>query len=472
MSTLCGYEKSGVVLRKGMVFLLALVVVLVVSSVAVVMASGAGVRLRAQDDLVGRAQARQAALGVLRAVCNDLATSMVAGTMPQLVTVKPEGEVIGECTVVLLGRDPQGLRAQFGLIPEAGKISLNSLVDHDTTVPDFLKKTLRTALSSAHGMTPEITAAICDWEDSDDTVDSDGGAERTDTHYQGATIPYAPRNGRFETIDELRLVRGVTDDLFFGEDANNNGRLDPGEDANGNGKLDLGLRDLVTLETLEPGTLSTDIATDVNDISPVSTATDAKSRPELFQFLFGLNEKNRLEAVAIREQALQPQRRFSSRLHLLTCLGAELDESQMTALWPRLKGPEGRAGLVDAWSCSEQLLTSLVPAIASKIIAARPVIQPTSPAWLMNVLTPDEAIDAGMKLTVGGYQFRADILAVSRHGWARIDAMIDCSTNFPRVIHLRPTESMGWPLPWATPAMLRQADATQDFSTMLTSDRN
>lgn len=463
MNTLYRLEKSGVIRRKGMVFLLALVVVLVVSSVAVVMASGAGVRLRAQDDLVGRAQARQAALGVLRAVCNDLATSMVAGTLPQLVTVKPEGEVIGECTVVLLGRDPQGLRAHFGLIPEAGKISLNSLVDHDT---------LRAALSSAHGMTPEITAAICDWEDSNDTVDSDGGAERTDTHYQGATIPYAPRNGKFETIDELRLVRGVTDDLFFGEDTNNNGRLDPGEDANGNGKLDLGLRDLVTLETLEPGTLSTDILTDINDVSPVSSLLDAKSRPELFQFLFGLNERIRLESVALREQALQPQRRFFNRLHLLTCLNAELDESQMTALWPRLRGSESRVGLVDAWSCSESLLTSLVPAIASKILAARPVIQSTSPAWLINILTPAEAMDAGMKLTVGGYQFHADILAVSRHGWARIDALIDCSTNFPRVIRLRPSESLGWPLPWATPAMLRQANAAQDFSTMLTTDRN
>lgn len=461
-------NKSGVIRRKGMVFLLALVVVLVVSSVAVVMASGAGVRLRAQDDLVGRAQARQAALGVLRAVCNDLATSMVAGTLPQLVTVKPEGEVIGECTVVLLGRDPQGLRAHFSLIPEAGKISLNTLVG--TNVPQ--RAVIRSVLSAQNGMTPEITAAIYDWADDNDTVDDDGGAERTDTHYQGATIPYAPRNGKFETIDELRLVRGVTDDLFFGEDANNNGRLDPGEDTNGNGKLDLGLRDLVTLETREPGTLSTDVLTDVNDTSPVSSPTDAKSRPELFEFLFGLNEKIRLEAVTIREQALQPQRRFLNRLHLLTCLGSELEESQMTALWPRLKGSESRAGLVDAWSCSEQLLTSLVPDIASKILAARPVIQPTSPAWLINILTPAEAIDAGMKLSVGGYQFRADILAVSRHGWARIDAMIDCSTNFPRVIHLRPTESLGWPLPWATPAMLRQANATQDFSTMLTSDRN
>jgi hypothetical protein len=151
----------------------------------------------------------------------------------------------------------------------------------------------------------------------------------------------------------------------------------------------------------------------------------------------------------------------------------DLSESEAATLWPFLKGPELRVGLVDAWSAPEQILAGLVGVdLAGRIIAARPITPPSSPLWLSEILTPAETINAGMILTVGGYQFRADVLAVSRHGWARIDAMIDCSTNFPRVIHLRPTESMGWPLPWATPAMLRQADATQDFSTMLTSDRN
>lgn len=455
MNTLYCFEKSGVTRRKGMVFLLALVVVLVVSNVAVVMASGAGIRLHAQDDLVGRAQARQAALGVLRAVCNDLATSLVVGTMPQLVTVKPEGEIVGECTVVLLGRDPNGLRAHFGLIPEAGKISLNTLVD--TSVPQ--RAVLRSALSAQIGMTPEITAAICDWADDDDTVDNDGGAERTDAHYQGASIPYAPRNSKFETIDELRLVRGVTDEIFFGEDANGNGRLDLREDSNGNGKLDLGLRDILTLENREPGT-----APDGSALTDINSASERASR---FTKLF----PQRFADLIKQARDGAPNGRYRNRLHLLSVL--DLSEAEAATLWPILKGPELRVGLVDAWSCSEQILTSLVGAdLAGRIITARPITPPISPLWLTQILTVPEIMNAGMILTVGGYQFRADILAVSRHGWARIDALIDCSTNFPRVIRLRPTESLGWPLPWATPALLRQANATQDFSTMLTSDRN
>jgi hypothetical protein len=384
---------------------------------------------------------------------------MVAGTLPQLVTVKPEDEVIGECTVVLLGRDPQGLRAHFGLIPEAGKISLNSLVDHDTTVPAFLKKTLRTVLSSVHGMTPEITAAICDWADDDETVDDDGGAERTDAHYQSASIPYAPRNGKFETIDELRLVRGVTDELFFGEDANGNGRLDSGEDLNGNRKLDIGLRDILSVENREPA-----LAPDGSPLTDIQRSTELAIR---FTKLFPQRSTDLIQQAT----GGTPIGGYRNRLHLLSVL--DLSETEAATLWPTLKGPEFRVGLIDAWSCSEQILTSLVGAdLAGRIIAARPITPPISPLWLTQILTVPEIINAGMILTVGGYQFRADILAVSRHGWARIDALIDCSTNFPRVTHLRPTESLGWPLPWATPAMLRQANATQDFSTMLTSDRN
>ncbi len=442
--------------RDGMVYLLALVVVLVVSSVAVVMASGAGLRLRAQDDLIGRAQARHAALGMLRAVCNDLATAQVAGSLPQLITVKPTGEKIGDCTVVLLGRDPSGLRARFGLVSEAGKVSLNSLID-----PTVLQRgRLREALSAQSGMTTEITAAICDWADADDNPDEDGGAERTDTHYQGAAVPYAPRNGKFETIDELRLVRGVTDAVFFGEDTNGNGRLDPGEDTNGNGKLDLGLRDLVTLENREPATAP--------DGSPLTDIRNGGERTRRLVDLFGPERGQELVLEAQQGQANGP---YANRLHFLKAL--DLTEAEAATLWTSLSGPERRVGLVDAWACSEQLLVGLVGVdLANRIITARPATLPNGPGWLIEALQPAEAITAGMVLTAGGYQFRADVLAVSRNGWSRLDALIDCSTGFPTVTHLRCSDAAGWPLPWASPATLRRAGANDDLSTLLTSDRN
>src|SRR5215213_232101 len=76
-------------------------------------------------------------------------------------------------------------------------------------------------------MTPEVIAAIKDWKDGDSTA-SDGGAEAE--YYAALQPPYLPRNGPFLTLRELLMVRGVTRELFKGEDENQNGLLDPEED--------------------------------------------------------------------------------------------------------------------------------------------------------------------------------------------------------------------------------------------------
>ncbi len=223
--------------RGGFVYLMALLVILVVAGIAVLMANSGGLRLRNGAGAAARAQSRNAALGVLRAVVNDLDTAMTAGSLPTLVTVKPAGEIVGDCTVVVLGRDPAAATSVFALTAEAGRLDVNH-------APAEI-------LAALPGLDAGIAAAIVDWRDADDTV-GEGGAERGDGAYAGAKIPYAPRNAPFEALEELRLVRGVTDAMWFGEDANRNGRLDSGEDANGNGKLDPGLVDLLTIESREP----------------------------------------------------------------------------------------------------------------------------------------------------------------------------------------------------------------------------
>lgn len=455
-----------------MVYLLALIVVLVVSTIAVVMASGAGLRLRAQDDALGKAAARQAALGVLRAVVNDLSTSQTSGLQPSLLTVLPEGETVGDCRVALIGRDPAGNRQQFALIPESGRISLGALTD--TSVPQQLRDRLRDALSALPGMSVEITAAIIDWGDEDDTIDEDGGAERNDSTYQGAAVPYAPRNARFETLDELRLVRGVTDAVFFGEDLNTNGRLDPGEDANGNGRLDPGLRELVTIESREPATSSSG--------DTLSNVNNTGERSRLFTDLF---EGTRAGELAL--EATNAGGTFANRLHFLASL--DLNDNEIAALWPRVtvrvgggggggggaQDPVGRVGLIDAWSCHESVLVALTDAtIAGKIMSARPTTMPANPAWLVRALSPEDAMTAGMALTSGGYQFRADVLAVSGDGagWCRLEARIDCATGYPRVTALRSADALGWPFPAVSREALRRAGGPDQLAALLSSDRN
>ena len=75
-------------------------------------------------------------------------------------------------------------------------------------------------------MVEEIADAIIDWRDSDD-VPSGAGVESG--YYEGLTYGYRARNGPFRTLRELLLVKDVTEELFYGEDTNLNGRLDYNE---------------------------------------------------------------------------------------------------------------------------------------------------------------------------------------------------------------------------------------------------
>jgi DNA uptake protein ComE-like DNA-binding protein len=75
-------------------------------------------------------------------------------------------------------------------------------------------------------MVEDIADAIIDWRDSDDTP-SGTGVEGG--YYENLSFRYMVRNGPFKTIRELLLVKGVTEELFYGEDTNFNGQLDYNE---------------------------------------------------------------------------------------------------------------------------------------------------------------------------------------------------------------------------------------------------
>jgi type II secretory pathway component PulK len=76
------------------------------------------------------------------------------------------------------------------------------------------------------GMTEEIADAIMDWRDRNDEPRR-GGAETG--YYENLRYRYRIRNGRFRTIRELLLVKGITEEMLYGEDTNLNGRLDYNE---------------------------------------------------------------------------------------------------------------------------------------------------------------------------------------------------------------------------------------------------
>lgn len=69
-----------------------------------------------------------------------------------------------------------------------------------------------TELTKIVGINPNIAAAIVDWRDEDNTV-TPGGAEAD--YYASLNPPYRPRNGPFQTVRELLMVRDVHPDQLL-----------------------------------------------------------------------------------------------------------------------------------------------------------------------------------------------------------------------------------------------------------------
>lgn len=136
----------------------------------------------------------------------------------------------------------QGCQLNIRVIDEASKLNVNfATKDQLMGLPDMME---------------EIADAIIDWRDDDD-LPGDAGIEGG--YYEGLVFGYRARNGPFQTIRELLMVKDVTDDLFLGEDTNRNGQLDYNErdgDASpplddGDDELDLGWIDYLTCYTPE-----------------------------------------------------------------------------------------------------------------------------------------------------------------------------------------------------------------------------
>ncbi|MHC4343275.1 MAG: type II secretion system protein GspK [Planctomycetota bacterium] len=117
------------------------------------------------------------------------------------------------------------------VVDEAGKLNVNTAT--------------REQLLGLPNMTEDVADAIIDWRDKDETQ-SALGAESG--YYQNLRYSYRIRNGAFQTVRELLLVKGVTEELFCGEDTNFNGELDYNESDgdvsppadNGDSELDRG----------------------------------------------------------------------------------------------------------------------------------------------------------------------------------------------------------------------------------------
>jgi general secretion pathway protein K len=100
--------------------------------------------------------------------------------------------------------DFEGTRMQVQVQDELGRIDLNN-ADGSLLVGLFQSVGLDAQPASA------LVDKILDWRDSSGLKRLNGAK---DPEYRAAGFPYRPRNGPFQSVDELKLVMGMTAELF------------------------------------------------------------------------------------------------------------------------------------------------------------------------------------------------------------------------------------------------------------------
>lgn len=142
---------------------------------------------------------------------------------------------------------------RLGITDESSKLNLNT-----ATQAQLLILVTAAVDGEQEIDAQEIVDAILDWRD----VDKEPRGEAGDTeyvYYRMLPKPYRVKNGPFDTVEELLLVKGVTGQILFGEDWDRNGLLTPNEDDgedtfppdNQDGRLNRGLFPYLTVHSSE-----------------------------------------------------------------------------------------------------------------------------------------------------------------------------------------------------------------------------
>ena len=132
------------------------------------------------------------------------------------------------------------------IVDESAKFNPNGLIDVYGNV-DSKKKSQLERLLTLLRHEPEVIDAILDWLDPDDQR-RPLGAERE--YYMALKPPYTPKNGPFDSLGEMLLIKGLVSSIFYGTD----GREGLGKylTVYSDGKININTASLPVLMSLSP----------------------------------------------------------------------------------------------------------------------------------------------------------------------------------------------------------------------------
>lgn len=401
--------------------------------------------LRASDNRVSGLATEQAIEGAARYISYMLATYATNGVMPTnnnefVCAAVP----VGQARFWLIGRDPSGTPSSnpcFGLIDEASKLDLNTATTN--------------MLSYLPNMTLDFANAIVDWR-------STNGSGNYSLNY--SSLGYQDKNAPFETVDELRLVYGATEDLLAGNDINQNGVLDANEqNLSGSAQWDPGLFEYVTVYTREPN-----FHADGTQLTNVNSATESDLET-LFQNA-GVSEGSSLATTVYNQMhavSALPRNSTSGMMGFcVDCKRAGMSSSDFAKIADDITTSTNAYiyGRVNVNTAGVPVLEALFMGLgvdqqtadgAAQTLVTYRQQNPnnlTSIAWVIDALGASSsvvnALATGDYITTHSYQFTADIAAIGPYGrgYRRVKFVFDTSDGTPKIIYRQDLTRLGWAL--------------------------
>jgi type II secretory pathway component PulK len=401
--------------------------------------------LRASDNRVSGLAADQAIEGAARYVAYVLENYATNGAMPTNEQFTFEYVPVGDAHYWIIGRDNSGATPGadpvFGLIDEGSKLNLN--------------RANTNMLVNLPNMTSDLAGAILDWR-------STNGSGDYSLDY--STLGYDDKNAPFETVDELRLVYGMTIDLLVGDDVNRNGVLDANETSSTGGTTpNFGLLEYTTVFSREPNFHS-----DGTSLTNVNNFRAATYMNTFFQAA-GVNDDDSVAAAVYR--TIHPPGGTANLCKgdldfCVRCLNAGMSASDFAKIYGNFTTTTNlyTYGRVNINTAGVTVLTALFMGAnidqdtatgAAQTLVAYRQQNPTaltSPAWMVTALGENNTVVTNLVahdwITTRSFQYTADIAAVGPfgRGYRRVKFVFDISDGTPKIIYRQDLSRLGWAL--------------------------
>ena len=428
--------------ERGSVLIIVLWIAFGLVTLALYFANSMGLELRAADNRVAGLEAEQAIAGAVRYASQVITNVTTPGSIPDVESYQRADVPVGEASFWFLGRsDRQGNAEQtyFALVDEASKLNLNTA---SLAMLQLLPR-----------MTAELAAAIIDWRDSNSEVTTSGAEDEI---YQRLNPAYRCKNGPFDSVDELRLVYGMTTEVLYGDDANRNGALDPNENDGDysppnddrNARLDPGIAEYLTVWSRESNTGMTNV-------------NDQQQLAPLLQEKLGVDRANQILArFASSSGTNRPPgggaggttRTVASLIEFFQV--GQFTQEEFSQIYSLISTTNTVVtGLVNINTASEAVLTC-IPGIGTEKAGADMayrqgnVSQTSTVAWLVEAIGAEAALQAAPYVTARTRVFTADVAALGHHdrGFRRIRHVVDANDPAPRVVYRQDLTHLGWAL--------------------------